>query len=149
MNVEERVAQGSIPHSVVICPEWFSVTTSNIGLNGEQLGERNGSSQWMHTNILLTPTSGNLWANVHSFLLTALEERGKWVAAEYFHYVSPALCMIFRRANCPDAQNTTIRQRKRYESGNDYFGARYYSSAIGTLFQPTGAKTQIRLLMPI
>jgi len=33
-------------------------------------------------------------------------------------------------------RHTLYRQRKDTESGNDYFGARYYSSAIGRFMSP-------------
>ena len=48
-----RVAKGSISSfSCDLSNNGFSVTNEYVvGLNGEQLSERNGSNQWLHTNI--------------------------------------------------------------------------------------------------
>lgn len=113
-----------------------------LGLGGEQVAEMNGSGQWQHSNVY---AMGRLLATydsagTHFHLADALGSRRVQAqpngTAEYWCINYP----FGDGLNCwgdADAteQHFTGKERDS-ESGNDYFGARYYASSMGRFMSP-------------
>jgi RHS repeat-associated protein len=121
----------------------FTPTTSWVlGLGGEQVTEINGAGAWQHINVY---AGGKLLASYHDtntyFNLT------DWLGTKRVEYTPNGLHTSFfslpygdgltPSGNAYDAteQHFTGKERDT-ESGNDYFGARYYSSAMGRWMSP-------------
>ena len=155
-----RVAKGSLPSWPSSCPaptaaNGFTPTTSWVlGPGGEQVTEYavsgsagNYSSTWQHTNAF---TGGHLQATYHDtgtyFYL------GDWLGTKRVEVGTSGCAAAFTSlaygdgltpvtlpgyAACPDATEHHFTGKDRdAESGNDYFGARYYSSAMGRFMSP-------------
>jgi RHS repeat-associated protein len=129
-----------------------------IGPSGEQLTETDGQGNWMHTNVF---AAGQLLAtysytdNSHAatdtyFALSdwlgtkrAVVSAGGcgtgYVGLPYGGDLTATSLPGFTQ--CPDATEHHFTGKERdAESGNDYFGARYYSSAMGRWLSPDWAK---------
>jgi len=123
----------------------FTLTNSYaLGLAGEQVTETGGDGQWLHTNVFV---GGQLLATyddagVHFHITDWLGSRrvqtnylGQ-VEATYqnlpFGEMVPQNNTVFLGAT---EQHFTGKERDA-ESGNDYFGARYYGSGTGRFLSP-------------
>ncbi len=116
-----------------------------LGLGGEQVSELNVSgptSTWAHTNIF---AGGKLLATYHDsdtyFILT------DWLGTKRAEYTPDDLRGTYfslpygngpsTSGSAPDATEHLFTGKERdTESGNDYFGARYYASNMGRFMSP-------------
>ena len=117
------------------------------GLHGEQMTETNGTTEWVHTNVF---ASGSLIATYHDTnLYFAFEDwlRTKRAEGEVLSNGSVCLSTYYSLpfgdglttsgGGCTDATELHFTQKERdTESGNDYFGARYYQSIMGRWMSP-------------
>jgi RHS repeat-associated protein len=145
-----RVAEGSLSSWACAPPtsQSFTLGTSFVlGLNGEQVSEidiSGTSNAWQHTNVfaagrlLATYNGNNTYIALNDWVGTKRAE----VAASgcYQTYYSNPFGDNFNTpsATCADdatEQHFTGKERDT-ESGNDYFDARYYSSAMGRFMSP-------------
>jgi len=116
-----------------------------LGPGGEQVTEysvANGASTWVHTNAF---AGGALLATYHDTdTYFALEDwlgtkRAEVSAGGCFSYFTsmPYGNGLTPGGNCADATEHHFTGKERdSESGNDYFEARYYSSAMGRFMSP-------------
>ena len=142
-----RVAKGSLStFSCNFSSNGYQTTTSWVlGPGGEQVTEyavSGGTSTWVHTNAF---ASGALLATYHDTdTYFALED---WLGTKRVE-VSAGGCYSWFTSmpygngltpggNCIDAteQHFTGKEHDA-ESGNDYFGARYYSDVMGRFMSP-------------
>jgi RHS repeat-associated protein len=123
----------------------FSLTNSYVlGLGGEQVIETDGSGQWLHTNVFV---GGSLLATydsdgVHFHIDDWLGTRR--VQTDYLGRVESTYQNLPFGELVP--QNNTMflgatehhftGKERDTESGNDYFGARYYASSMGRFMTP-------------
>jgi RHS repeat-associated protein len=147
-----RVAKGSLAtFSCNFAPTNFTPATSWVlGPGGEQVTEyavSGGASAWAHTNAF---SAGQLQATYHDtgtyFYL------GDWLGTKRVE-VGASGCIsayaglpfgdgltpvsVRGYASCVDATEHHFTGKERdTESGNDYFGARYYASAVGRFMSP-------------
>jgi len=121
----------------------FALTNSYVlGPGGEQFAEANGAGNWMHTNIFaegkLLATYGG--SDTYFALTDWLGTKRVEVSAN--GYVSSSFSLPFGNGlsstgNAPDATEHHFTGKERdSESGNDYFGARYYASSMGRFLSP-------------
>jgi RHS repeat-associated protein len=146
-----RVAKGSLSAWPSACnaptaANGFTLTGSYVlGLGGEQVTElavSGATSTWVHTNIF---AAGKLLATYHDsdtyFALTdwlgtkraEITPDGKYssfLSMPYGDGLSPS-----GAAADATEQHFTGKERDA-ESGNDYFGARYYASSMGRFMSP-------------
>ena len=142
-----RVAKGTIGSvSCDLSSNGFSITNAYIvGLNGEQVSETNGAGQWYHTNVFakrqLLATYGasetyfalNDWLGTKRAEVTPDGDLTTFASLPFGNDLTTATIV----GNQPDAteQHFTGKERDQ-ESGNDYFGARYYASTTGRFLSP-------------
>jgi len=139
-----RVARGTISSfSCNLSSNGFTSTVNYVvGLNGEQLDEINGSGQWLHTNVFangqLLATYG---ANETFFALN------DWLGTKRAEITPDGGLTTYGSlpfgnglttwGSLPDATEHHFTGKERdAESGNDYFGARYYASSMGRMLSP-------------
>jgi RHS repeat-associated protein len=121
----------------------FSITNSYIrGLNGEQVSETDGAGHWYHTNVF---ANGQLLATYGaSETFFALND---WLGTKRVEVTPDGGLASFASlpfgddlttsGNLPDATENHYTSKERdTESGNDYFGARYYASTAGRWLSP-------------
>jgi len=171
-----RVAKGSLSSfSCNFASNGFTPTTSYVlGLNGEQVTELTVSgaagayvSAWKHANVFdalglqatysqtgsaAAPTS--TYFALNDWLGTKRAEVGSIVGSNG----APQPCVatfaslpygdgLTPSGNCPDATEHHFTGKERdAESGNDYFGARYYASSMGRWMSPDTDFTLKRIL---
>jgi RHS repeat-associated protein len=142
-----RVAKGNLSAWPASCPtpsnSGFTLTSSYVlGLGGEQVTEINGAGAWQHTNayaggkLLATYRDTNTYFDLTDWLGTKRVEytpnglHTSFFSLPYGDGLTPS-------GNAYDAteQHFTGKERDT-ESGNDYFEARYYSSAMGRFMSP-------------
>jgi len=140
----ERVIKGTI--ATFNCnPAGNGFTPTSVyvrGLNGKELTETNGSFQWDHTNVfaggelLATYKGTDTYFALNDWLGTKRGEatpdgcRATYISLPYGNDLTASGCI-------PDAteQHFTGKEHDT-ESGNDYFGARYYNSSTGRFLSP-------------
>jgi RHS repeat-associated protein len=149
-----RVAAGtlSIWPAACVAPSssTFTLTKSYVlGLGGEQVSEINGSGAWQHTNIY---AGGKLIATYNGIGAPGTYfDLNDWLGTKRAEYGASNGCLstFFSlpygdglppspSGTCPtDAteQHFTGKERDA-ESGNDYFGARYFASTMGRWMSP-------------
>lgn len=142
-----RVAKGSLSSfSCNPSSNGFSLTTQYIlGLGGEQLTELNGSNQWQHTNafaggaLLATYEGSDTYFNLTDWQGTKRAETGAggcistWSSLPFGNNLTPS-------GNCPDAtEHHYTGKIHDSETGNDDFGARYYSGTAARWLSPDWA----------
>jgi RHS repeat-associated protein len=124
-----------------------------VGLGNEQLTETDGNGNWKHTNVYAAgaliatydadPTSGT--QALHFQLADWLGSRR--VQTDYAGNIEETCTSLpFGNAlNCPTTSLSTADDATEHhftgkerdtESGNDYFGARYYASSMGRFMSP-------------
>jgi RHS repeat-associated protein len=150
-----RVAKGTL--SVFNCQlptgsqagNGFTLTNSYVlGLGGEEVSELTISgttATWAHSNVfgggklLATYNSAGMYFSLNDWLGTKRAEMGTAPYGCASMYFSLAFGNgLAPSGNCPtDAteQHFTGKERDT-ESGNDYFGARYYASNMGRFMSP-------------
>lgn len=128
----------------------FAVTTGFVtDLNGAQLTETNGSTGWAYTNVfangslLATYHDTNIYFNFNDWLGTRRTEVSvsnscgtAFSSLPYGDYLSPGALSGYS-TQCSDVTEDHFTGKERdNESGNDYFGARYYASTMGRFLSP-------------
>jgi RHS repeat-associated protein len=143
-----RVGKGNITNWNGTCDTTTNgfVLTSQylLGPSGEQMTELNAAGAWVHTNVMangsLIATFDNDNQGAHFYLTDWLGTRrvqtnyigaveNTWASLPYGDALAPSNNLD------PTEQHFTGKERDT-ESGNDYFGARYYSSAMGRFMSP-------------
>jgi RHS repeat-associated protein len=159
-----RVAKGSLsswPSSGSSCnapnsANGFSLGSSYVlGLGGEQFAEVNASRNWLHTNIfaagklLATYSGADTYFALNDWLGTKRAE------ATPDGYTSTYFSLAYgnglsSEGTAPDATEHHYTGKERdTESGNDYFGKRYYASSMGRWLSPDPVTvTDERILNP-
>jgi len=129
----------------------FTPTNSYVlGLSGEQLTETDGSGNWKHTNVYaagaLIATYDNATNNtvfaLSDWLGTKRVEVGAngcataYTSLAFGDDLTPGPVPGF--APCADdaTEHHFTGKERDTESGNDYFGARYYASSMGRFMSP-------------
>jgi RHS repeat-associated protein len=142
-----RVAKGSITNWAVGCDttqNGFTLTNSYVlGPHNEQLTEMDGNGNWQHTNVYAT---GELVATikqdaVHFHLSDLLGNRRVQSTYNGAVELSCSGLPFGDQQNCSGsgvdaAEHHFTGKERDTESGNDYFGARYYSSSMGRFMSP-------------
>jgi RHS repeat-associated protein len=138
-----RVAKGASASLTCGAPgSNFSLTNQYlVGLGGEQVTELDGSDDWLHTNVW---AGGRLLATYDGFGIhfPLTDPLGtKRIQANAYGAVDET-CFSLPYGdglNCigDDATEHHFTGKERdTESGNDYFGARYYASSMGRFMSP-------------
>ena len=150
-----RVAKGTIttwPAAGQVCAaptsaSGFTATAMYLrGEHGDQDTELNGSGTWQHTNVFAaggltatydTGTHATLTFNFSDWLGSKRVQTGptggvqdKWTSDPFGAY----LRTIGTYADATEHHFTG--KERDSESGNDYFGARYYASSVGRFMSP-------------
>jgi RHS repeat-associated protein len=114
-----------------------------LGPSGEQMTELNSAGAWVHTNVMangsLIATFDNDSQGAHFYLTDWLGTRrvqtnyigaveSTWASLPYGEEPPPL-------TSDPTEHHFTGKERDA-ESGNDYFGARYYASTMGRFLSP-------------
>jgi RHS repeat-associated protein len=162
-----RVAKGSLatwPATGQVCPaptsaNGFTATATYLrGEHGDQDSELNGSGVWQHTNVF---TGGGLTATYDTggtvtFTFSFSDWLGtkrvqtnanggvqdKWTSDPFGSYLKLT-------GSYADATEHHFTGKERdSESGNDYFGARYYESGIGRWVSPDLSATSGLIVSP-
>jgi RHS repeat-associated protein len=143
----QRVAKGAM--SSLSCPTTaasFSLVISQylLGQGGEQVTELDGTGAWVHTNVwaggrlLSTYQGSELYYALTDWLGTKRVELGaasKCTAKYSSMPFGNDLAQV--SGTCTDATEHHFTGKERdAESGNDYFGARYYASTMGRFMSP-------------
>jgi RHS repeat-associated protein len=143
-----RVAKGTL--ASFDCGSNFTVTSWYIvGPSGEQLTETDGAGNWKHTNVyaagalIATYEANNTLFALSDWLGTKRVELGAnnncataYTSLPFGDGLTPVAVSGY--SQCPDdatEHHFTAKERDA-ESGNDYFGARYYSSNMGRFMSP-------------
>ncbi len=117
-----------------------------LGPGGEQVTEyavSGGTSTWVHTNVfaagqlLATYNGTDTYFALNDWLGTKRAEVSAGGCFSTFSSMPFGNGLTAATGNCPDAteQHFTGKERDS-ESGNDYFEARYHSSAMGRFMSP-------------
>ena len=158
-----RVGKGTLSSwpSACVAPtsaNGFTLTTSYVlGPGGDQVSELSisgSTSTWVHTNIF---AGGKLLGTYHDTnTYFALND---WLGTKRAEYTPNGLLSTFfslpygnglsSSGNASDAteQHFTGKERD-VESGNDYFGARYYASSMGRWMSPDPSPAGVIILSP-
>jgi RHS repeat-associated protein len=138
-----RVAKGSV--SGLTCnTASFSLTKSYIyGVKGELLTEMDANGAWDHSNVygpdglLATYHDTNTYFALNDWLGTKRAELSAAGCLETYASL-PFGDDLTPAGNCPyDAAEQHLTGKERdAESGNDFFGARYYSSEMARWLSP-------------
>jgi RHS repeat-associated protein len=153
-----RVAKGSLTSfSCNFASNGFKPTTSYVlGAGGEQLTELavsgapgNYTSAWTHTNAFSGGhiTATYAWSNSAHTATDTYFYLADWLGTKRAEVGAGGCLSTFASlpygdgltpsGNCPDATEHHFTGKERdTESGNDYFGARYYSSTVGRFMTP-------------
>ncbi len=139
-----RVGKGSLTSfSCNRATNGFSATAGIIvGPNGVQLTEITGSGFWDHSNVFMngilfgTYKSSHLYFGLNDWLGTRRAEVSSSCATTTYSNL-PFGTALVTTGGCPytTEQHFTGKERDS-DSGNDYFGARYYTSNMGRFLSP-------------
>ncbi|HEV2464262.1 MAG TPA: RHS repeat-associated core domain-containing protein [Acidobacteriaceae bacterium] len=143
----DRVGKGTITSfSCNLSSNGFVATSGYVvGLSGEQLTETNGGTGWVHTHVyangklLATYTSSDTLFELSDWLGTKRADVGV-SGCETTWQSLPFGDGLTSSGNCSDSSELHFTGKERdAESGNDYFGARYYASNMGRFLTPDWA----------
>ena len=113
--------------------------------SGQQISEADGLGNWLHTNVY---ANGQLFATYQGSTTTFL--LNDWLGTKRVA-VSPAGVRVTSYASLPFGDDLIVSggtdpsevhytgKERDAESGNDYFGARYYASSMGRFMSPDPA----------
>jgi RHS repeat-associated protein len=145
-----RVAKGSITSlSCDLSYNGFQVTEQYVsGQSGEQLAVLDGSGAWKRSNVygagrlLATYDTGGLHFHVTDPLGTRRVQTSSAgvaeLACENLPFGDDQNCFVVPNSSGA-GDSTTLHftgKERDTESGNDYFGARYYASSMGRFLSP-------------
>jgi RHS repeat-associated protein len=158
-----RVAKGTA-HTVLVNGQYVLScdTTQNgftatalytLGPSGEQLTETDGQGNWQHTNVyaagslIATYRDTNTYFDLTDWLGTKRAEVSAtnscgtgFLSYPYGDALAPVPLQGYS-TSCVDATEHHFTGKERdAESGNDYFGARYYASSMGRFLSPDWAE---------
>ncbi|MBT9331498.1 RHS repeat-associated core domain-containing protein [Paracidobacterium acidisoli] len=137
-----RVAKGTITQwSCNMATNGFTLTASYVlDQSGNQMTEQDGQGNWVHTNVY---ANGSLIATYNNqglhFRLTDWlgTLRAQTSADGILEETCASLPFGDTSTPCVSATEQVFTGKERdTESGNDYFGARYYSNAMGRFMSP-------------
>jgi RHS repeat-associated protein len=140
-----RVAKGTLTSfSCDLSANGFTATERYmLGQGGEQLVAVNGSGNWEHTNVF---AGGKLLGTYDAGSDGFHYAFSDWLGTKRAQYSLPhgveSLCSSLPYGDSlsctgSDATNYHYTNKERdAESGNDYFGARYYASGMGRFMSP-------------
>jgi len=153
-----RVAKGHAPNASCLQPtttNGFTLTNQYLlGTSGEQVTEMDGAGNSLHSNISLGGelatynfSNGGLHFGISDPLGTKRAQVAGTGTAELtclnlpfgndFGNTLATNCSPVGASTAPDATEHHFTGKERdQESGNDYFGARYYASSIGRWLSP-------------
>lgn len=144
----------------------FTATTAYVrGPGGDQLSEltnNTGAWNWAHTNVYAAgqlaatydadasgQTEGSLYFHLADWLGTRRESTdysgipcATYTSLPYGTGLFPSSGPCLANSQDPTEHHFTGKERDA-ESGNDYFGARYYSSAMGRFLSPDPLGNQV------
>jgi RHS repeat-associated protein len=154
-----RVAKGSLTHFTCDTnANGFTATAVYVlGPSGEQMTEMTNSSgtwQWVHTNVyapglsatydadLTEHTEGSLYFDLSDWLGTRRQQTDyagnpclNFTSLPYGDGLTPITVSCLSPSGDATEHHFTGKERDT-ESGNDYFGARYYASTMGRWLSP-------------
>ena len=144
-----RVAKGSITSwSCDTTVNGFTVTNSYVlGPSNEQLTETDGNGNWVHTNVyaagmlIATYNPSGLYFHLSDWL------SNRRVQTDYAGN-NPQYYQSLPYGEMPPGQDLGATEHhftgkeRDTESGNDYFGARYYASSMGRFMSPDWSAKQ-------
>jgi len=158
-----RVAKGTIANWAAGCnttTNGFTPTNSYvIGPSGEQMTETDGNGNWIHSNVYaggmliatydMAPTSAPaLHFQLEDWLGSRREQTDIFGNPEETYTTLPfgdgmATTIVSGAPPSADdaAENHFTGKERDTESGNDYFGARYYASSMGRFMSPDWSST--------
>src|SRR5664279_1522272 len=143
----DRISKGTITSfSCDQTANGFVVNANYVhGMSGEQLGEYDASGNPLHSNIyfegkLLATYAANQWTYTFT----------DWLGTKRLVVndggttgICPYISLPYgdgNYASCPQVTENKFTGKERdTESGNDYFGARYYASTMGRFMSPDWA----------
>jgi RHS repeat-associated protein len=163
-----RVGKGTNTNTSAGCDTSGSTFTLTnwyvLGPNGEQLTETDGQGNWKHTNVF---AAGQLIAtyDAQSSGTPALHfQFADWLgtrrvqtdyagnmeeSCQSLAFGDDQTCTLTNLATADDAtEHHFTGQQRDVESGNDYFDARYYSSAMGRLISPDPGNVGVKIENP-
>jgi RHS repeat-associated protein len=129
----------------------FSPTSAYVlGPSGEQLTETDGSGNWKHTNVYaagaLIATYDNATNNtvfaLNDWLGTKRVEMGAngcataYTSLAFGDELTPGPVPGYTQCADDATEHHFTGKERDTESGNDYFGARYYASSMGRFMSP-------------
>jgi len=138
-----RVAKGSGSFSCNLSTNGFTVTHRYIlDVAGRQMTEYDGSGNWLHSNVFANGELLATYSSTGSPMAFALND---WLGTKRVQakadgefdlsFVSLPYGDQMLSSTGATEQFFTGKERDS-ESGNDYFGARYYSSSMGRFMSP-------------
>jgi len=139
-----RVGKGSL--SSFSCNKALNGFTTTagmvVGFDGQQLTEITGSGAWDHSNfradgqLLATYKSSHLYFSLNDWLGTRRAEVSSSCATTTYSNL-PFGNSLVTTGGCPytTEQHFTGKEHDS-DSGNDYFGARYFTSTMGRFLSP-------------
>ncbi|HEY1809167.1 MAG TPA: RHS repeat-associated core domain-containing protein, partial [Acidobacteriaceae bacterium] len=111
-----------------------------VGQGNEQVTEVNGSQQWVHSNLWIASRLSATYATdgLHYELADPLGTRRILAATNGSVQQSCTSLPFGDGEDCPTTPTEHLYTGKERdsESGNDYFGARYYASTMGRFMSP-------------
>ncbi|WP_164981467.1 RHS repeat-associated core domain-containing protein [Silvibacterium dinghuense] len=145
-----RVAKGTASSfNCEFSANGFSVTNRYvIGLDNEQLSEMDGSGNWLHTNVfedgqlLATYKGSSTYFAMKNWLGTKrmlVDENG--LNGSSYNSFPYGNVLFFGWAGVDPSELHFTGKERDTESGNDFFGARYYSSSLGRFLSPDWSAT--------
>jgi RHS repeat-associated protein len=145
----QRVAKGTLsswPATGATCaaPTSPNFTLSNQYLTGVAQTELNGSGAWLHSNLSANGTLVNYASTTSAVYFQLTDPLGtRRIMADATGKVQQT-CQSLPFGNgesCPPTPTEQLFTGKERdtESGNDYFGARYYASSMGRWMSPDWA----------
>jgi RHS repeat-associated protein len=156
-----RVAKGTL--SSFNCGSTFMLTNWYVlGPSGEQLTETDGSGNWIHTNVY---AGGSLVATYDAATNNTVFALTDWLGTKRVEYGVNGCATAYTSlpfgdgltpvavsgyTQCPDdaTEHHFTGKERDAESGNDYFGARYYSSNMGRWMSPDYSMNSVILELP-
>lgn len=145
-----RVGKGTITSFSCNLSSNGLVITSGyvVGLDGEQLTETNGGTGWLHTHVfangklLATYSDTDTLFELSDWLGTRRADVGASGCETTWQSLPYGNDLTFS-GNCSDTSELHFTGKERdQESGNDYFIARYYASAMGRFLTPDDGSDQ-------
>jgi RHS repeat-associated protein len=156
-----RVAKGhpAVNSNTLYCPtgpsDFIPDETYVVGQNGEQVTELDGSGNWKHSNVY---AGGQLIATydqegsqqlLHFNVTDPLGTKRVQTTATG---VVEQTCLSLPFGDAPPCTGATEHfftgKERDTESGNDYFGARYYASSVGRWLSPDPSPAGLMLTNP-